>query len=257
MSNNIEKLKTFKIKVIGNYNLGKYESKNPYGSIYLKNYKKWEEIKNNKIYFNKLDLDFISPFEKLKILLSESLEKKNYIIIKLDSDNSSVSFYLNTLPNLVAEDLVELSITDYDYIGSSGNLNYNDSFIMSIIINDPSKEKNIVKTNTTTNPSLDSNVFNLKTKPVKPIGEPEKKSLYAKNPKTPPGVAEFNPVPIKKYNDAALSEAQETNRIKILYPIEIGWNIYQIITLVLVVLLVLYFIRNQNENQFPFFKKLN
>ena len=256
MSNNIEKLKTFKIKIIGNYKLGKYESIDPFGSIYLKNYKKWEDIKNNKIYFNKLDLDFVSPFEKLKILLSESLEKKNYIIIKLDSENSSVSFYLNTLPNLVTENLIELSITNYDYIGSSGNLNYDDSFVMSLIINDPSKEINIVKTNTTTIPSSDSNVFSLKTKPVKPIGEMEKKIVYAKNPDTPPEVADFNPIPIKKYNNAALSETQDTNRIKILYPIERGWNIYQIITIVLVVLLVLYFIRNENENQFPFFKKL-
>jgi hypothetical protein len=245
MSNNIEKLKAFKINVIGNYKLNKLNEINPFGSIYLDNYKDWNEIKGNKIFFNRHDNNFKIPFAKIKEVMIESINKSNYIILKLDSDSSSVSFYLNSLPILASDDLIELTINKTDFIGSTGSLEYDDNFILSLIINDPSKELDVVKTNTTNNPSSITNVFNLKTKAVIPVGIPLKKDKgYAENPNVPPGVALFNPPEkIKKVNDVVLEEKRQ---MKILYPLKKNCMVKTTITIaIFVIIFTLYFKANK------------
>lgn len=216
MSNNIEKLKAFKINVIGTYKLNKLDDINPFGCIYLNNFKDWNELKGNKIFFNLNDDNFKIPFAKIKEVMIESIEKSNYIILKLDSDSSSVSFYLNTLPRLILNDLVEVLVNKTDFIGSTGNLVYDEKFIMSLIINDPSKELDVVKTDTTNIPSLDSNIFDLKTKPIIPVGIPLKEIEYPEVPNIPPGVALYNsPEKIKKVNELVV---EENRKMKTLYP---------------------------------------
>jgi hypothetical protein len=245
MSNNIEKLKAFKINVIGTYKLNKLNNLNPFGCIYLDNLKDWNELKGNKIFFNLNDDDFKIPFAKIKEVMMESIDKSNYIILKLDSDSSSVSFYLNSLPRLILNDLIELTVNKTDFIGSTGELVYDEKFIMSLIINDPSKELDVVKTDTTNTPSSSTNIFDLKTKAIIPIGIPLKEKIYAEVPNVPPGVGLYNsPEKIKKVNDVVLEEKRQ---MKILYPLKKNCMVKTtVIIAIFVIIFTLYFQAHKN-----------
>jgi len=246
MSNNIEKLKAFKINVIGNYKLNKLNEKNPFGSIYLDDLKDWNEVKGNKIFFNRYDDNFKIPFAKIKEVMIESIEKSNYIILKLDSDSSSVSFYLNSIPRLFSDDLIELTINKTDFIGSTGKIVYHEKIIMSLIINDPSKELDVVKTDTTNKPSSNTNVFDLKTKAIIPVGIPLKEKVNPEVPNIPQGVSFYNsPEKIKKVNDVVLEEKRQ---MKILYPLKKNCTVKTtVIIAIFVIIFTLYLQANQKS----------
>ena len=90
-----EKLDTFKSVFLGNYILKSIDKRNPFGSFYLDNLNNWNDLKNKNIYLNTLDENFETPLQKLKEVLIENFLKKNFIILKFESENSSIAFYIN------------------------------------------------------------------------------------------------------------------------------------------------------------------
>lgn len=246
-----EKLDTFKSVFLGNYILKSYNKKNPFGSFYLDNINNWNDLKNKNIYLNILDENFETPLQKLKQVLIENFLKKNFIILRFESDTSSVAFYINNLPNMVDNEfsIAQILINDTDFIDSKGLPDFNKSYNLVYILNDPSKEVNIVKTPTTKLPSSTSNVFSLDTKVKIPVGKivPEKK--YAPNPDIPPGVANFSKAPsIKKYNDALVKEESLVQNI-IITKNNLRYD--RIIMVILIILFVIFLIYMYQTQKAP------
>ena len=212
-----EKLDSFKSVFLGNYLLKLINNKNPFGSIYLDNINDWNDLKNKNIYLNFLDENFFNSLEKLKEVIIENFLKKNFIIMRLESNNSSVSFYINNLPHIINKEysIVKILINNIDFIDSTGVPEYNEKYKLSYILNDSSKETNITNTSTTNIPSKISNIFSLETSVKIPEGNIISKSIYAKNPDTPPGVADYKKdIIVRKHNDAVLIKKYKYNNLK-------------------------------------------
>ena len=211
-----EKLDTFKKISLGNYVLKSIDQKNPFGSFYLDNLNNWNNIKGKHIYLNLLDENFENSLQKLKTVLIENFLKKNFIIMRFESNNSSIAFYLNNLPNIINDELsiAEILINNTDFIDSIGIPEYNKMYNLVYYLNDPSKEINIVKTPNTTIKSNKYDVFSLNTKVKKPIGNPIQPKKYPSVPKVPPGTSPYMKGPeIKKYNDALIQEDNQPKKI--------------------------------------------
>lgn len=190
--NQNERLNSFKKTVIGKYVLKQLINKEEKECMYLDNIGKWEYIKENKIYFNLLDLNGANPFKKFIKVVIENFLKKNFLIIRIESETSSLSFYCNNLPNMNLESgLVEIQVDPFDFIASKDSPTYNDTYTVSYILNDPSKEFDVVNTDTTKEPSAISQNFPTKAKVIIPKGIPQKKVVYSKSPDVPSGVANF------------------------------------------------------------------
>ena len=238
-----EKLDTFKTVFLGNYILKSFNKKNPFGSFYLDNLNNWNDLKNKNIYLNTLDENFETPLQKLKEVLIENFLKKNFIILRFESDTSSIAFYINNLPNMIDSEfsIAQILINNTDFIDSKGIPEYNKSYNLVYILNDPSKEVNITKTPTTRIPSNTSNVFSLETKVKIPVGKviPEKK--YAPAPNLPPGVASFAKAPSnKKYNDALVKEEKPVENTIIVKKNHLRYD--RIIMVIFIILLIMFLI---------------
>jgi len=175
-----ERLNSFKTIVLGEYILKQLKDKEENGSMYLQDITNWESIKNKNIYFNISDKNQRNPFTILRQLIVENFLKKNFIIIRLEAPNSSLSFYCNNLPNVFDQEffIIKLLINPFDFISSEGSPIYNETYTLSYILNDPSKEFDIVKTPTTTIPSSTSHIFSLDT----PMTLPKSTTTNIKTP---------------------------------------------------------------------------
>jgi hypothetical protein len=189
-----ERLNSFKKIILGQYVLKQFENKERTGNFYIENLSKWKDIKNKNIYFNIKDKNNGNPFKQLREVIVENFLKTNFIIIRLESPSSSLSFYCNNLPNTfdLQFSMIKLLVNPFDFIDSEGEPIYNETYTLSYILNDPNKEINIVKTQTTNVPSSTSHTFSLDTPMTLPKGNLEPKRIYSNNPNIPPGVADFN-----------------------------------------------------------------
>jgi len=213
----IEKLDSFKGVFLGNYILKSFDKKNPFGSFYLDNLNNWNDLKDKNIYLNTLDEHFETPLQKIKEVLIENFLKKNFIILKFESDTSSVAFYINNLPNMINDEfsIAQILINSTDFIDSKGIPEYNKSYNLIYILNDPSKEINITNTPKSNTQSNTYKNFSLDTKVIIEKGNPLPVKKYASNPDSPPGVANYlKPPNKKKYNDALIEE-EGTNYVTI------------------------------------------
>jgi hypothetical protein len=212
-----DKLNTFQKVKIGEYILDNIVNKNPFGSIYLDNINSWNDLKNKNIYLNILDQNFENSLQKIKSVLIENFLKKNYIILRLESKNSSVAFYVNNLPNIVYEEysIAQILVNNTDFIDYIGVPEFNTKYNLTYFLNDPSKEKNITNTPNTNLPSNVYNTFSLDTKVQKPVGKKFSEKKYPSVPEVPPGTAEFINNPSKRtYNDALLKDNVNNNDLK-------------------------------------------
>ena len=189
-----ERLNSFKKIILGQYILKQFENKEKEACFYIQDLSKWEDIKNKNIYFNIKDKNNGNPFKQLKEVIVENFLKTNFIIIRLESPKSSLSFYCNNLPNVFNSEvaLIKLLVNPFDFIDCEGQPIYNETYTLSYILNDPNKEFNVVKTQTTNVPSCTSHTFSLDTPMTLPKGNLEPNRIYSNNPNIPPGVADFN-----------------------------------------------------------------
>ena len=209
-----EKLNTFQKVKIGEYILDSIDNKNPFGSIYLDNINSWNDLKNKNIYLNILDQNFENSLQKIKSVLIENFLKKNYIILRIESQNSSVAFYVNNLPNIVYDEysIAQILVNNIDFIDSTGAPEFNAKYNLTYFLNDPSKEKNITNTPITNVSSNSYNTFSLDTKVEKPVGNKVSERKFPPVPEVPPGTAEFINKPSKRtYNDALLKDNVNNN----------------------------------------------
>jgi hypothetical protein len=235
-----ERLKTFKKVVLGQYMLKQFENKKNKGCLYLKDISKWEDIKNKNIYFNIFDQNNGNPFKKLREIIVENFLKTNFIIIRLEAPNSSLSFYCNNLPNILDPKflIIKLLVNPYDFIDCEGEPIYNETYTLSYILNDPNKEFDVVKTNTTNVPSPTSHIFSLNTPMTLPKGNLEPTQKYSEYSNIPSGTAIFTPN--QNENKTSVSEDEiNSSNIKIDIPIthqdEIGLIVFILFLILLIV----------------------
>ena len=234
-----ERLNSFKKIILGQYVLKQLENKEKSGNFYIQDLSKWEDIKNKNIYFNIKDKNNGNPFKKLKEVIVENFLKTNFIIIRLESPNSSLSFYCNNLPNLFDFEfsMIKLLVNPFDFIDCQGEPIYNETYTLSYILNDPNKEFNVVKTNTTNVPSSTSHTFSLDTPMTLPEGNFEPPRKYAINPNNPDGVADFNIYLSSIIKTKSESETHTPN-IKIDIPRVTKYNIILIVFILLLIGLI-------------------
>lgn len=207
--NQNERLNSFKKTVIGKYFLKQLIHKEKNGCMYLDNISKWNNVKGQNIYFNLLDVNGTNPFKKFIKVIIENFLKKNFLIIRLESQKSSLSFYCNNLPSINSDTkLIEIQIDPFDFIASEDSPTYNDIYTISYILNDPSKELGVVKTDTTKESSTISQSFPNQVKVVIPKGIPQKKVVFSKSPDVPSGVANF---PVVFKNRKPVMEEKKNN----------------------------------------------
>jgi len=234
-----ERLNSFKKIILGQYVLKQFENKERTGNFYIQNLSKWKDIKNKNIYFNIKDKNNGNPFKQLREVIVENFLKTNFIIIRLEAPNSSLSFYCNNLPNVFDPEfsIIKLLVNPFDFIDSEGEPIYNETYTLSYISNDPNKEFNVVKTNTTNVPSSTSHTFSLDTPMILPQGNLEPNHKYANNPNNPDGVADFNIYLSSIIKSKSESELY-TPKIKIDIPIMTQYNIILIVFILLLIALI-------------------
>jgi len=234
-----ERLNSFKKIILGQYVLKQFENKERTGNFYIQNLSKWKDIKNKNIYFNIKDKNNGNPFKQLREVIVENFLKTNFIIIRLEAPNSSLSFYCNNLPNVFDPEfsIIKLLVNPFDFIDSEGEPIYNETYTLSYISNDPNKEFNVVKTNTTNVPSSTSHTFSLDTPMTLPQGNLEHNHKYANNPNNPDGVADFNIYLSSIIKSKSESELY-TPKIKIDIPIMTQYNIILIVFILLLIALI-------------------
>lgn len=234
-----ERLNSFKKIILGQYVLKQLDNKERSGNFYIQDLSKWEDIKNKNIYFNIKDKNNGNPFKKLKEVIVENFLKTNFIIIRLEAPNSSLSFYCNNLPNVFDQEfsLIKLLVNPFDFIDCQGEPIYNETYTLSYILNDPNKEFNIVKTNTTNVPSSTSHTFSLDTPMTLPEGNFEPPRKYATNPNNPDGVADFNIYLSSIIKSKSESETHTPN-IKIDIPRVTKYNMILIVFILLLIGLI-------------------
>lgn len=234
-----ERLNSFKKTILGQYVLKQFKNKERSGNFYIEDLSKWKDIKNKNIYFNINDKNNGNPFKKLREVIVENFLKKNFIIIRLESPNSSLSFYCNNLPNAFASEfsMIKLLVNPFDFIDSKGEPIYNETYTLSYILNDPNKEFNVVKTNTTNLPSCTSHTFSLDTPMTLPKGNLEPKRKYANAPNHPDGVADFN-VYLSSIIKSKSESESHTPKIKIKIPMLTQDTIVLIVFILLLIGLI-------------------
>ena len=234
-----ERLNSFKKIILGQYVLKQLDNKERSGNFYIQDLSKWEDIKNKNIYFNIKDKNKGNPFKQLKEVIVENFLKTNFIIIRLEAPNSSLSFYCNNLPNVFDSkfSMIKLLVNPFDFIDCQGEPIYNETYTLSYILNDPNKEFNVVKTNTTNVPSSTSHTFSLDTPMTLPKGNLEPPRKYATNPNNPDGVADFNIYLSSIIKSKSESETHTPN-IKIDIPRVTKYNMILIVFILLLIGLI-------------------
>lgn len=235
-----ERLNSFKKVVLGTYVLKELKNKKKNGCMYVNSISNWEAIKDKNIYFNIFDKNNDNPFKNLREVIIENFLKTNYIIIRLESNSSSLSFYCNNLPNVYDPNfsIIKLLVNPYDYISSEGDPTYNESYTLSYILNDPSKEYDIVNTSTTNNPSNSSHIFSLETPITLPESNFEEPRKYADVPNTPLGTAAVD-INLKKIIPSIAEVKEEIiPKIKVKLPLISRGTIELFIFLIFIILLI-------------------
>lgn len=142
----IQEIKSFKSRKLGTYKLS--ENEEAFGCIFLNSQKGWEQMKNNFFNFNAHDLKHKNTLNPLNQIVSQNLYKLDYIIIKLQSVNSTIAFFINRTPIVIDTEkgITDVFITNFDLIGYEGKPDFNAEYEMSYILNEPSKEVDVPNT---------------------------------------------------------------------------------------------------------------
>jgi hypothetical protein len=216
----MEQILDFKSETLGVFTLSDFNDRHLHGSVYINFEKDWTQISDGYFRINRYDSKKKDIIKKITEILSQNLHKSNYLILKLsNNENSMVSFFVNRNAVIFDEDneIYQILVTKLDFIGSSGMPNIQSEYTLAFILNDPSKERNITKTNTSKIPAVNTAQFTQDLKPTKekPKLLPPKK--YYPDSSIPVNVADYikegpkiyENEAYKNWNEAKLEEVKE------------------------------------------------
>lgn len=208
----MEHILDFKSETLGVYTLSDFNDRNLLGSVYINFDKDWAQIVDGYFRFNRYDLKKRNVITTIMEILSQNLHKSNYLILKFANyDGSMVSFFVNRNAVIFDEDndIFQILVAKQDFIGSTGVPTTNSEYTLAYILNDPSKERFVTKTNTTREPLPDTAQFTQDLKPTisKPQILPPKK--YFPDPTVPVNVSDYIKEGPKIYENEAYKNWNE------------------------------------------------